>query len=136
MTARSIFLTPRGRRLTQQDVCRYAGGPGVMLLCGRYEGVDQRVIEARGMEEVSIGDYVLSGGELAALVLLDASVRLLPGVMGAAESAVRGVLLAITCSNTRTTPARPNGRGGASPMSCSRATMPRSPPGARPRPNA
>ncbi len=66
---------------------RFAAGPGVILLCGRYEGVDQRVIEARGMEEVSIGDYVLSGGELAALVLLDATVRLLPGVMGAADSA-------------------------------------------------
>ncbi len=82
-----IFLTPRGRALTQQDARRYAAAPGVILLCGRYEGVDQRVIEARGMEEVSIGDYVLSGGELPALVLLDATVRLLPGVMGAADSA-------------------------------------------------
>jgi tRNA (guanine37-N1)-methyltransferase len=82
-----IFLTPRGRRLTQQDVRRYAGGPGIVLLCGRYEGVDQRVIEARNMEEISIGDYVLSGGELPALVLLDATVRLLAGVMGAADSA-------------------------------------------------
>ncbi|HEX3404742.1 MAG TPA: tRNA (guanosine(37)-N1)-methyltransferase TrmD, partial [Acetobacteraceae bacterium] len=78
-----VFLTPRGRTLAQQDVRRYAGGSGVILLCGRYEGVDQRVIEARGMEEVSIGDYVLSGGELPALVLLDAAIRLLPGVMGA-----------------------------------------------------
>jgi tRNA (guanine37-N1)-methyltransferase len=82
-----IFLTPRGRRLTQQDVRRYAGSPGIVLLCGRYEGVDQRVVEARAMEEISIGDYVLSGGELPALVLLDATVRLLPGVMGAVESA-------------------------------------------------
>jgi tRNA (guanine37-N1)-methyltransferase len=82
-----VFLTPRGRVLTQSDVRRYASGPGVVLLCGRYEGVDQRVIEAREMEEVSIGDYVLSGGELPALILLDAVVRLLPGVMGAAESA-------------------------------------------------
>jgi tRNA (guanine37-N1)-methyltransferase len=82
-----VFLTPRGRRLTQADVRRYAAGPGVILLSGRYEGIDQRVIEARGMEEVSIGDYVLSGGDLPALVLLDAAVRLLPGVMGAAESA-------------------------------------------------
>jgi tRNA (guanine37-N1)-methyltransferase len=82
-----VFLTPRGSRLTQADVRRYAGGPGVVLLSGRYEGVDQRAIEARGMEEVSIGDYVLSGGDLPALVLLDAAVRLLPGVMGAAESA-------------------------------------------------
>jgi tRNA (guanine37-N1)-methyltransferase len=82
-----VFLTPRGRLLTQADARRYADGPGVVLLCGRYEGVDQRVIEARAMEEVSIGDYVLAGGELPAQVLLDAAVRLLPGVMGAAESA-------------------------------------------------
>ena len=82
-----VFLTPRGRRLTQRDAQRYAAAPGIVLLCGRYEGVDQRVIEARGMQEVSIGDYVLSGGELAALVLLDATVRLLPGVMGAVDSA-------------------------------------------------
>jgi tRNA (guanine37-N1)-methyltransferase len=82
-----VFLTPRGRRLTQGDAQRYAAAPGIVLLCGRYEGVDQRVIEAREMQEVSIGDYVLSGGELAALVLLDATVRLLPGVMGAADSA-------------------------------------------------
>lgn len=82
-----VFLTPRGRPLVQRDVARYAAAPGVVLLCGRYEGVDQRVVDARRMEEVSIGDYVLSGGELPALVLLDAAVRLLPGVMGAADSA-------------------------------------------------
>ncbi|MBV8575787.1 MAG: tRNA (guanosine(37)-N1)-methyltransferase TrmD [Acetobacteraceae bacterium] len=82
-----ICVTPRGRPFTQADARRYAAGPGVVLLCGRYEGVDQRVIEARGMEEVSIGDYVLSGGELAAMVVLDATIRLLPGVIGAAESA-------------------------------------------------
>jgi len=82
-----VFLTPRGRPLRQHDVQRYAAGPGVGTLCGRYEGVDQRVIDARRMEEISIGDYVLSGGELPALVLLDAAVRLLPGVMGAAASA-------------------------------------------------
>ncbi len=82
-----LYLTPRGRPLTQSMVRRYAAGPGVVLLCGRYEGVDQRVIEARALEEVSIGDYVLSGGETAAMVLLDACIRLLPGVMGAAESA-------------------------------------------------
>jgi tRNA (guanine37-N1)-methyltransferase len=83
-----VCLTPRGRRLTQADAHNFAAGSGIILLCGRYEGVDQRVIEARAMDEVSIGDYVLSGGELAALVLLDSIVRLLPGVMGAAESAV------------------------------------------------
>ncbi len=82
-----VCLTPRGRRFSQADAQRFAAQPGVILLCGRYEGVDQRVIEARAMEEISIGDYVLSGGELAALVLLDSIVRLLPGVMGAAESA-------------------------------------------------
>lgn len=83
----AIYLTPRGRPLTQERVRRLAEGSGVVLLCGRYEGVDQRVIEARGLEEISVGDYVLSGGEPAALVLLDACVRLLPGVMGAAASA-------------------------------------------------
>jgi tRNA (guanine37-N1)-methyltransferase len=82
-----IYLTPRGRLLDQATVRGLAGGPGCGVLCGRYEGSDQRVIEARGMVEISIGDYVLSGGETAALVLLDACVRLLPGVMGAAESA-------------------------------------------------
>ena len=83
-----LFLTPRGRPFTQADATRLASGPGAILLCGRYEGIDQRVIEAHGAEEVSIGDYVLSGGELAAMVILDACVRLLPGVMGAAESAI------------------------------------------------
>ncbi len=82
-----VCLTPRGRRFTQADARRFASGPGLVLLCGRYEGIDQRVIEARAMQEFSIGDYVLSGGELAALVLLDCIVRLLPGVMGAADSA-------------------------------------------------
>ena len=82
-----LYLTPRGRPLRQAEISRFAAGPGLIMLCGRYEGVDQRVIEARGAEEVSIGDYVLSGGELAAMVVLDGCVRLLPGVMGAAESA-------------------------------------------------
>lgn len=83
-----VYLTPRGRLLDQSMVRDFAAGPGLVLLCGRYEGVDQRVIEARGMREVSLGDYVLSGGEIAALALLDACVRLLPGVMGAADSAI------------------------------------------------
>ncbi len=82
-----VYLTPRGDRLTQRTVLGLARASGVVLLCGRYEGVDQRLIEARGLREISIGDYVLSGGEPAAMVLLDACVRLLPGVMGAAESA-------------------------------------------------
>ncbi|HTQ71545.1 MAG TPA: tRNA (guanosine(37)-N1)-methyltransferase TrmD [Acidocella sp.] len=83
-----IFLTPRGTPLTQGRVRDLADGPGAILVCGRFEGIDQRVIEARGGEEISIGDYVLSGGELPALVLLDAVIRLLPGVMGHAESGV------------------------------------------------
>jgi tRNA (guanine37-N1)-methyltransferase len=82
-----IALTPRGAPLTQKRVRQLAAGPGVILLCGRFEGIDQRVIEARQAEEISIGDYVLSGGEIAALALLDAAIRLLPGVMGAATSA-------------------------------------------------
>jgi len=77
-----IYLSPRGRLLTQDLVRDLAAGPGVTLLCGRYEGVDQRVLEARDVLEVSVGDYILSGGEPAALVLMDAVVRLLPGVMG------------------------------------------------------
>jgi tRNA (guanine37-N1)-methyltransferase len=83
-----LCLTPRGRRFSQCDAARLASGDGVILVCGRYEGIDQRVVEARGMEEISLGDFVLSGGEPAALVLLDTIIRLLPGVMGAAESAI------------------------------------------------
>ena len=83
-----IFLTPRGTPLTQAKARELAEGPGAVLVCGRFEGFDQRVIEARAGQEISIGDYVLSGGELPALVLLDAVIRLLPGVMGHAESGV------------------------------------------------
>ncbi|MGA2054279.1 MAG: tRNA (guanosine(37)-N1)-methyltransferase TrmD [Bradyrhizobium sp.] len=82
-----LLMSPRGRPLTQSRVRELAAGPGPLIVCGRFEGVDQRVIEARGLEEVSIGDYVLSGGEIAAMALIDACVRLLPGVMGKAESA-------------------------------------------------
>jgi tRNA (guanine37-N1)-methyltransferase len=81
-----IYLSPRGQPFDQTLARELAGGPGVMLLAGRFEGVDERVIAARDMREVSIGDYVLSGGELAAMVVLDACVRLLPGVVGAAQS--------------------------------------------------
>jgi len=83
-----LVMTPRGRPLTQGRVRELAAGPGVIVLCGRFEGIDERLIAARRLEEVSIGDYVLSGGEVAALVLLDACVRLLPGVMGKDASAV------------------------------------------------
>ena len=77
-----LLMSPRGRPLTQDFVRKLASGPGVLIVCGRFEGVDERVIEARGLTEVSVGDYILSGGEPAALTLLDAIIRLLPGVMG------------------------------------------------------
>lgn len=81
-----LLMSPRGAPLTQARVRTLAAGPGALVLCGRFEGVDQRLIETRNLEEISIGDYVLSGGEPAAIVLLDAVVRLLPGVMGNAAS--------------------------------------------------
>ena len=81
-----VYLTPRGRPLTQERVRRLAEGPGVVLLSGRYEGLDERVIEAHVPEEISLGDFVLSGGEAAAIALIDASVRLLPGVVGEPRS--------------------------------------------------
>jgi tRNA (guanine37-N1)-methyltransferase len=81
-----LLMSPRGRPLTQARVRELSAGGGALIVCGRFEGVDERVIEARGLEEVSIGDYVLSGGELAAMVLIDACVRLLPGVMGDEQS--------------------------------------------------
>lgn len=94
---RVIYLTPRGRLLDQALLRDLAAGTGVTLLCGRYEGLDERVIEARRLEEVSLGDFVLSGGEPAAIALIDACVRLLPGVLGAEaaleeESFERGLL--------------------------------------------
>ena len=82
-----IYLSPRGKPLTQAMVRDYAAGPGLVLFCGRFEGLDERVIAARKMEEVSVGDFVLAGGEVAAQALIEACVRLLPGVLGAAESA-------------------------------------------------
>src|SRR5215475_6723817 len=83
-----LLMSPRGSPLTQARVGALAAGPGVVLLCGRFEGVDERLIEGRGLEELSIGDYVLSGGEIAAFALIDACVRLLPGVMGKEASGV------------------------------------------------
>ena len=93
----TLYLSPRGTQLTQGRVRELAQGPGAILLCGRFEGIDQRVLDARNIEEISIGDYVLSGGELAAQVLIDACVRLLPGVAGnesslAEESFASGLL--------------------------------------------
>lgn len=82
----AVYLSPRGEPLTQRIAGDLATGPGALLLAGRFEGVDQRVIEGRGLREISIGDYVLSGGELAAMVLIDACVRQLPGVLGAGAS--------------------------------------------------
>ena len=81
-----LLMSPRGKPLTQARVETFARGPGVIVVCGRFEGIDERVIAGRDLEEVSLGDYVLSGGEVAALVLLDACVRLLPGVIGAPAS--------------------------------------------------
>jgi tRNA (guanine37-N1)-methyltransferase len=80
------LLSPRGTPLTQARIEALTGDAGVVLVCGRFEGIDERVIAARGLEEVSVGDYVLSGGEIAAMALIDACVRLLPGVMGTAAS--------------------------------------------------
>jgi tRNA (guanine37-N1)-methyltransferase len=92
-----LLMSPRGAPLTQHRVAALARGPGALILCGRFEGVDERAIEARHIEEISIGDYVLSGGEIAAMALIDACVRLLPGVMGkeasgAEESFAQGLL--------------------------------------------
>ncbi len=81
-----LLMSPRGVPLTQTRVRALAEGPGALIVCGRFEGIDQRVVEARRLEEVSIGDFVLSGGEIAAMALIDACIRLLPGVVGAAES--------------------------------------------------
>jgi tRNA (guanine37-N1)-methyltransferase len=81
-----IYLSPRGLPLTQARVRALADGPGALLLCGRFEGIDQRVLDARQIEEISLGDFVLAGGEIAAMALIEAAVRLLPGVLGAAAS--------------------------------------------------
>ncbi|HWD28743.1 MAG TPA: tRNA (guanosine(37)-N1)-methyltransferase TrmD [Rhizomicrobium sp.] len=81
-----IYLSPRGASLTQARVAALASGPGAILLCGRFEGLDQRVLDARQVEEVSLGDFVLAGGEIAAMALIEAAVRLIPGVLGAADS--------------------------------------------------
>ena len=81
-----IYLSPRGKPLTQARVRALSSGPGVTLLCGRFEGLDQRAVEARNLEEISLGDFVLAGGEIAAMALIEAAVRLIPGVLGAEAS--------------------------------------------------
>ena len=96
-SAPTIYLSPRGYPFMQEQARELAGGPGIILLCGRFEGIDERVLQARNVEEISIGDYVLSGGEIAAQVVIDAVVRLLPGVAGnesslAEESFAQGLL--------------------------------------------
>ncbi|MFO1126336.1 MAG: tRNA (guanosine(37)-N1)-methyltransferase TrmD [Methylocystis sp.] len=83
-----LLMTPRGRPLTQARARELAQGPGALILCARFEGVDERIVDARALEEISIGDFVLSGGEIAALALIDACVRLIPGVMGEEASGV------------------------------------------------
>jgi tRNA (guanine37-N1)-methyltransferase len=85
-TRQRLIMSPRGAPFRQAQARQWASGPGLVILCPRFEGVDERVIEARGLIEVSIGDYVLSGGEIAALAILDACVRLIPGVMGKEQS--------------------------------------------------
>ena len=111
-----LLMSPRGAPLTQARVEALAGGSGAVLVCGRFEGVDERVIAARGLEEVSVGDYVLSGGEIAAMALIDACVRLLPGVMGRRLRSPRRALPRASW-NIRITPGPSSGRAGRSPRS-------------------
>ena len=127
-----LLMSPRGRPLAQSRIVELAAGPGPLIVCGRFEGVDQRVIEARGLEEVSIGDYVLSGGEIAAMVLIDACVRLLPGVMGKAESGTdesfsHGLLEYPQYTRPRSS------KAARSRTFCCPATTPKWPPGGGPR---
>ena len=125
-----LLMSPRGEPLTQRFVAELAGEPGCLIICGRFEGIDERVIARRSLREVSLGDYVLSGGEPAAQVLLDAVVRLLPGVMGKLESAAEESF-STAFSNTPTTPSPIAGKALKSPrFSCPGTTRP-SPAGRR-----
>ena len=126
-------MSPRGQPLTQSRVAELARGMGAVIVCARFEGVDERLIKARGLEEVSLGDFVLSGGEIAALALLDACVRLLPGVMGkeasaAEESFADGLLEYPQYTGRRCS------RASRSRRCWFRATTPRLRPGGAPRP--
>ena len=129
-----LLMSPRGKPLTQGARRGTRRGPGAVIVCARFEGVDERLIAARGLEEVSLGDYVLSGGEIAALALIDACVRLLPGVMGkeasAAEESFADGLLEYP-QYTRP----PVFEGEPIPECCCPATTPRSLPGGGPRPS-
>ena len=127
-----LVMSPRGEPLRQAQAREWAAGSGLVIVCPRFEGVDERVIEARGLIEVSIGDYVLSGGEIAALAVLDACVRLIPGVMGR-QNRARKKASKTACSNIPTIPARGHGKAAQFPKCCSGATTPGSPPGAAPR---
>ena len=129
-----LLMSPRGAPLTQARVEALTAEQGVVLVCGRFEGVDERVIAARGLEEVSVGDYVLSGGEIAAMALIDACVRLFRASWASRHPAPRRAS-PTAFWNIRNIPARSSGRAGRSRKSSPRATTAKSPPGAAPRPS-
>ena len=124
-----FLLSPRGAPLTQEQVKALAGGPGITLICGRFEGVDERVLEGRGVTELSVGDYVLSGGEVAAMTVIDACVRLLPGVVGRPRRWSRRVSRT-TCWNIRSTRDPASSKAAPCRRFFSPATTPPSTPGA------
>ena len=126
MTRPRLLMSPRGRPLTQARVRELAAAPGVTVLCGRFEGVDERAIAGRGLEEVSIGDYVLSGGEIAAMAVIDACVRLIPGVMGKETSATEESFSDGLLEYPQFTRPPGLGRPGESRRCSCRATTPRS----------
>ena len=121
-----LAMTPRGAPLTQARVRALAAGEGAIILCGRFEGFDERIFEARPVEQVSIGDYILSGGELGAMVLLDACIRLLPGVMGAASSGEEESFEEGAPGISALYPTRLTGKDARSPKCCDRGIMRRS----------
>ena len=131
-----LLMSPRGKPLTQARAASLAHGPGVIIVCGRFEGVDERVIAARELEEVSLGDYVLSGGEVAALVLLDACVRLIPGVIGQPASVAEESFADGPPGISRSSRSRRCSKGRAIPDVLLPATTARSPLGGGPRRSA
>jgi tRNA (guanine37-N1)-methyltransferase len=116
-----VLLSPRGRRFDQETARRLAGLERLVLLCGRYEGIDERVAETLATEELSLGDFVLTGGETAALAVIEATVRLVPGALGDSDSAADDSFEA-ACSTGRTTRGRPSGAAPRCPRCCSRET--------------